>query len=560
MVSNYLFSVVRAPVFIGLICLVIAACGGGPRAASTPSTPPVNDTTAPVLTLTGEASITHELGTVFTDPGWTVTDNVDSSLNVLVEGEVDSDVAGEYTLTYTVADSAGNTASAERTVTVESSTPALVVFKTGATDSAWDDGIGAYDAGISYGTCVGDGGASCPNISWALSADSDRGNVLQVSHSSAGADTGLFFQASTPIDASAYAGGNIVFDLQVISGDSNFSIKVDCVYPCTSGAKSLGSHGATGWETVSVAVNDLVAGGLDLSKISTGLVIWATQQTNTIFQLDNIRWEMGDGTQTGTGTGTGTVTNATSPLSYDGYSLVWNDEFNGSTLNSSNWTHEIGDGCNNNLCGWGNNELEYYRSENSTVADGLLTITSKQENFGGRDYTSSRLKTQGKQFFTYGRVDIRAKLPKGQGIWPALWMLGESITTVSWPASGELDIMEMIGGTINREKTTHGTIHYSNAAGGREYTGGSTTVENGLLADAFHVFSIDWNTTSITWSLDGVAFHSQQITSSDRTEFHENFFFLFNVAVGGEWPGSPNADTQFPQQMQVDYIRVFQLD
>ena len=556
MVSNYLFSVVRAPVFIGLICLVIAACGGGSEGGSTPSTPSVNDTTAPVLTLSGEASITHELGTVFTDPGWTVTDNVDSSLSVLVEGEVDSDVAGEYTLTYTVADSAGNTASAERTVTVESSTPALVVFKTGATDSAWDDGIGAYDAGISYGTCVGDGGASCPNISWALSADSDRGNVLQVSHSSAGADTGLFFQASTPIDASAYAGGNIVFDLQVISGDSNFSIKVDCVYPCTSGAKSLGSHGATGWETVTVAVNDLVAGGLDLSKISTGLVIWATQQTNTIFQLDNIRWEMGDGTQTGTGT----VTNATSPLSYDGYSLVWNDEFNGSTLNSSNWTHEIGDGCNNNLCGWGNNELEYYRSENSTVADGLLTITAKQENFGGRDYTSSRLKTQGKQFFTYGRVDIRAKLPKGQGIWPALWMLGESITTVSWPASGELDIMEMIGGTINREKTTHGTIHYSNAAGGREYTGGSTTVENGLLADSFHVFSIDWNTTSITWSLDGVAFHSQQITSSDRTEFHENFFFLFNVAVGGEWPGSPNADTQFPQQMQVDYIRVFQLD
>ena len=560
MVSNYLFSVVRAPVFIGLICLVIAACGGGSEGGSTPSTPSVNDTTAPVLTLSGEASITHELGTVFTDPGWTVTDNVDSSLSVLVEGEVDSDVAGEYTLTYTVADSAGNTASAERTVTVESSTPALVVFKIGATICAWDDGIGAYDAGISYGTCVGDGGASCPNISWALSADSDRGNVLQVSHSSAGADTGLFFQASTPIDASAYAGSNIVFDLQVISGDSNFSIKVDCVYPCTSGAKSLGSHGATGWETVTVAVNDLVAGGLDLSKISTGLVIWATQQTNTIFQLDNIRWEMGDGTQTGTGTGTGTVTNATSPLSYDGYSLVWNDEFNGSTLNSSNWTHEIGDGCNNNLCGWGNNELEYYRSENSTVADGLLTITAKQENFGGRDYTSSRLKTQGKQFFTYGRVDIRAKLPKGQGIWPALWMLGESITTVSWPASGELDIMEMIGGTINREKTTHGTIHYSNAAGGREYTGGSTTVENGLLADAFHVFSIDWNTTSITWSLDGVAFHSQQITSSDRTEFHENFFFLFNVAVGGEWPGSPNADTQFPQQMQVDYIRVFQLD
>lgn len=240
--------------------------------------------------------------------------------------------------------------------------------------------------------------------------------------------------------------------------------------------------------------------------------------------------------------------------------MVWSDEFDGSTLNSSNWTHEIGDGCNNNLCGWGNNELEYYRSENTTIADGLLTITAKQESFGGRNYTSSRIKTQGKKFFTYGRIDVRAKLPKGQGIWPAAWMLGESITTVSWPASGEIDIMEMVGGTINREKTTHGTIHYSNAGGSREYTGGSTTVANGLLADAFHVYSIDWDSTSIKWSLDGVQFHSEQITSSDRTEFHENFFFLLNVAVGGDWPGAPNADTQFPQQMQVDYVRVFQPD
>ena len=120
--------------------------------------------------------------------------------------------------------------------------------------------------------------------------------------------------------------------------------------------------------------------------------------------------------------------------------------------------------------------------------------------------------------------------------------------------------MEMVGGSVNNEKTTHGTIHFANANNEHQYVGGSKTISNGTLADDFHVFSIDWTSDSINWLIDGVSYHSEQITSAERTEFHEDFFFIFNVAVGGQWPGSPDSTTQFPQQMQVDYIRVFQRD
>ncbi len=145
----------------------------------------------------------------------------------------------------------------------------------------------------------------------------------------------------------------------------------------------------------------------------------------------------------------------TSPNTYPGMTLVWSDEFDGSTLNEANWSHETGNGQN----GWGNNELQFYRPQNTRIQDGHLVITAKKEAFGGREYTSSRIITKGKQQFRYGRVDIRASLPKGQGIWPALWMLGSNFDTVSWPACGEIDIMEMVGGN-GRENTVHGTVHW----------------------------------------------------------------------------------------------------
>lgn len=241
------------------------------------------------------------------------------------------------------------------------------------------------------------------------------------------------------------------------------------------------------------------------------------------------------------------------PLSYDGYTLVWNDEFQGTAL-SSDWTHEVGTGSN----GWGNNELQYYRSQNTTLKDGYLTIEARKEAVAGSEYTSSRIITEGTQEFKYGRIDIRAVLPEGQGLWPALWMLGANFSTVSWPFCGEIDIMEMIGGA-GRENSVFGTLHWDNN-GTYQCTCGidhDYRLSSGTFSDGFHVFSIIWNQDEIQWYVDDEEYVTVTITP-DMEEFKEHFFFIFNVAVGGNLPGSPNESTVFPQQMIVDYVRVFQ--
>ena len=244
----------------------------------------------------------------------------------------------------------------------------------------------------------------------------------------------------------------------------------------------------------------------------------------------------------------------TSPLSYPGYQLVWNDEFEGNSINAENWVFETGNGCPN--CGWGNNELQYYRRENASVEGGLLSIEARKESFGGRSYTSARLKTQDLKSFRYGRIDIRALLPKGQGIWPALWMLGNDIRSVGWPQCGEIDIMEMIGGS-GRENTTHGTLHWDHL-GSHASSGGSYSLSAGTFADEYHVFSITWDESTIRWYVNDKEFHVMDVTPSNMSEFHQKFFFIFNVAVGGAWPGNPDSTTIFPQTMKVDYVRVFQ--
>lgn len=246
------------------------------------------------------------------------------------------------------------------------------------------------------------------------------------------------------------------------------------------------------------------------------------------------------------------ATGATSPTTYPGMSLVWEDEFEGSQLNTSNWSHESGTGEN----GWGNNELQFYRPQNTSLQDGFLIITAKKEAFGGKEYTSSRIITKDKKQFRYGRIDIRAALPKGQGMWPALWMLGSNFNTVGWPACGEIDIMEMIGGS-GREKTVHGTVHWQHD-GARAEFGGSYSLPTGTLSEKFHVFSVIWDAQSIKWLIDNKQYHVIDTTPAQLDEFRRSFFFIFNVAVGGNWPGSPDATTTFPQHMIVDYVRVFQ--
>ena len=258
----------------------------------------------------------------------------------------------------------------------------------------------------------------------------------------------------------------------------------------------------------------------------------------------------------GSGSGSVAVTiptgGATSPTSYDGMNLVWEDEFEGNSLNLAHWTHESGTGQN----GWGNNELQFYRSQNTSIQNGHLVITAKKENFNGSEYTSSRIITKDKREFRYGRIDIRAVLPRGQGMWPALWMLGSNFSEVGWPACGEIDIMEMVGGN-GRENTVHGTVHWQ-ANGQRAEFGGSYRLSSGTLADQFHVYSIIWDARSIRWLIDNKEYHVIDTTPAELDEFRRSFFFIFNVAVGGNWPGSPDANTTFPQHMIVDYVRVFQ--
>ncbi len=247
-------------------------------------------------------------------------------------------------------------------------------------------------------------------------------------------------------------------------------------------------------------------------------------------------------------------TGYTTPTSYTGYNLVWSDEFDMNALDANVWWHDLGDGCPN-VCGWGNNEIIWYQPQNATVYDDFLTIEAKQESAGGYNYTSSRIKTQGNQSFQYGRVDIRAKLPYSQGIWPALWMLGESISTIGWPSCGEIDIMELIGG-VNTDNTVFGTCHWND--NGHVFYGGNYALSNGIFADQFHVFSIIWDANEIKWLVDDIVYHVIDITPPELSEFHEPFFFIFNIAVGGNFPGYPDATTVVPQKMIVDYVRVFQ--
>ena len=184
----------------------------------------------------------------------------------------------------------------------------------------------------------------------------------------------------------------------------------------------------------------------------------------------------------------------TSPESYDGYTLVWRDEFDADTLNTTNWSYEIGNGCPN-LCGWGNNELEYYREDNTSLVSGHLVITAKKQNFDGYEYTSSRLFTKGKQQFKFGRIDIRAALPEGQGIWPALWMLGSNNDAVGWPACGEIDIMELTGDVPNR---VVGTVHYGANLSQHGYKSASRfTTGDDSFQEKFHVYSINWENNLI---------------------------------------------------------------
>ncbi|MEZ5195211.1 MAG: family 16 glycosylhydrolase [Bacteroidales bacterium] len=233
--------------------------------------------------------------------------------------------------------------------------------------------------------------------------------------------------------------------------------------------------------------------------------------------------------------------------------LVWSDEFDYLGIpDPEKWNMEIGGN------GWGNNELQYYTDSesNAMVDNGILTITAREESYGGRDYTSARITTENKFDFKYGRIEARIKLPYGQGLWPAFWLLGANSSSVGWPACGEIDIMEMVGGNNGGDNTVYSTLHWDEN-GHAEY-GEPYTLEYGIFANDYHVFSLEWDSETIIAYVDGIQFYLIDITPTGLSAFQNNFFVVLNLAVGGNWPGPPNAETVFPQTMEIDYVRVFQ--
>lgn len=255
-------------------------------------------------------------------------------------------------------------------------------------------------------------------------------------------------------------------------------------------------------------------------------------------------------------TSPGSSTDETAPSTDGNYTLAWSDEFNGTSLNSSNWVYDTGTGSS----GWGNNELEYYtnRTSNVSVSGGSLVITARKESYNGSSYTSGRIKTQGLKTFKYGKIEARIKMPNGQGLWPAFWMLGTNITSVSWPGCGEIDIMEH----VNSDSNVVGTAHWDNNG---HASWGCTTQNNywnnfSVDVTQYHVYAVEWSSTAIKWYVDGTQYMELDTTNGTggTEEFQKNFFIILNLAVGGNWPGNPNSATPFPSSMYVDYVRVYQ--
>jgi beta-glucanase (GH16 family) len=225
--------------------------------------------------------------------------------------------------------------------------------------------------------------------------------------------------------------------------------------------------------------------------------------------------------------------------------LVWSDEFSvDGAPDSSKWSYETGAG------GWGNNELQYYtdRPENVIVQNGLLKINLIKESYNGSPYTSARIVTKNKYSIQYGRVDIRAKLPAGGGTWPALWMLGNDISTSGWPACGEIDIMEHVGNNLNK---IYGSLHHPGHSGANP-DGGTVTIANATTE--FHVYSVEWNATTIKFYVDNIAYYT--FNNSSSVPFNKPFFFIFNCAMGGNFGG--NVDPNFTNaSLEVDYVHVY---
>jgi beta-glucanase (GH16 family) len=244
-------------------------------------------------------------------------------------------------------------------------------------------------------------------------------------------------------------------------------------------------------------------------------------------------------------------TNSMVELEKPELALVWSDEFDATTLNLDNWTYELGDGCPN-LCGWGNSELQEYTDDNHRLEDGMLIISAKKGS--NSNYTSTRIKTKGKQEFQYGRIEARVKVPSGAGMWPAFWALGNDIETNSWPNCGEIDIVEYVGKNPGQIFTSvHTPSSYGNTVNSM-----ITNVPN--VEEDFHNYAVEWNENFIDFFFDDTRVYTYFVQTKNQNTwpFNKPFFFILNLAVGGNFGGPVANNIEFPREFIIDYVRVYQ--
>jgi beta-glucanase (GH16 family) len=335
-----------------------------------------------------------------------------------------------------------------------------------------------------------------------------------------------------------------------------------CLVSCSSGASSTGGSGGSGGGG---AHSGAGAGGA-LGNAGSSATGGATSQAGA----SSVAGASGNGGAStggggaggglagGAGGSGGTPTTAESPDPTDltKWTLVWSDEFNapdGTAPDATKWTREEN-------AKPPNNEEEYYTTSdaNSTQSGGNLVITALKQQMGDQSYTSGRINSLGHYSIPYGRVEARAKMPTGQGMWPAFWMLGDNINNQGWPKCGEIDIMETVGSDI---ETNHGSLHGPGPGGASYNVSGSLQLPGKVdLSKDFHVYAAEWAENSVKFFVDDTLYETRTPAdlSSDQTwEFNHPFFIVINLAVGGSWPGSPNDSTQFPAQLLVDYVRVY---
>lgn len=250
--------------------------------------------------------------------------------------------------------------------------------------------------------------------------------------------------------------------------------------------------------------------------------------------------------------------NAVSPG--DSLTLVWADEFNAVQLDPEVWFFETGDGSQYGIPGWGNNEQQYYLPNNASLGNGVLTIEARAESVNGFNYSSARINTRDRFAFRYGRIEARIRLPGGQGLWPAFWLLPQDDVYGTWAASGEIDIMEAINLGAAGGNAVHGTIHYGGSWPNNTFSGESVIVSGNATTD-FHTYAIEWDATEIRWYVDGIMYGMRNSWFSNGgtfpAPFDQPFYILLNVAVGGNWPGNPDSSTVLPVTMEVDWVRVY---